>query len=56
MSTEHQQYSTRNQAKIIEDYAEQRGIEVIKTRAVRPSHQHHHHGRGDGAAGARRDR
>jgi len=33
MSTEHQQYSTRNQAKIIEDYAEQRGIEIIKTYA-----------------------
>ena len=33
MSTEHQQYSTRNQAKIIEDYAEQRGIEIIKSYA-----------------------
>jgi DNA invertase Pin-like site-specific DNA recombinase len=33
MSTEHQQYSTRNQAKIIEDYAAQRGIEIIKTYA-----------------------
>jgi DNA invertase Pin-like site-specific DNA recombinase len=31
MSTEHQQYSTQNQAKIIREYAEHRGIEIIKT-------------------------
>jgi len=28
MSTEHQQYSTQNQAKTIREYAEQRGIEI----------------------------
>ncbi len=33
MSTEHQQYSTQNQAQIIRDYAEQRGIEIVKTYA-----------------------
>lgn len=31
MSTEHQQYSTQNQAKTIREYAERRGIEIIKT-------------------------
>ena len=31
MSTEHQQYSTQNQAKTIREYAEHRGIEIIKT-------------------------
>jgi len=33
MSTEHQQYSTHNQTEKIREYAEQRGIEVIKTYA-----------------------
>lgn len=33
MSTEHQQYSTQNQAQTIQEYAEQRGIEIIKTYA-----------------------
>ena len=31
MSTEHQQYSTDNQADKINEYAEKRGIEIIKT-------------------------
>jgi hypothetical protein len=31
MSTEHQQYSTQNQSKTIREYAERRGIEIIKT-------------------------
>jgi DNA invertase Pin-like site-specific DNA recombinase len=31
MSTEHQQYSTQNQSKTIGEYAERRGIEIIKT-------------------------
>ncbi|WP_354670363.1 recombinase family protein [Paracoccus sp. TOH] len=31
MSTEHQQYSTENQAQAIREYAEQRGIRIIKT-------------------------
>lgn len=31
MSTEHQQYSTQNQAQTIREYAERRGIEIIKT-------------------------
>lgn len=31
MSTEHQQYSTQNQAKTIREYAERRGIEIVKT-------------------------
>ena len=31
MSTGHQQYSTQNQAKTIREYAEHRGIEIIKT-------------------------
>ena len=31
MSTEHQQYSTENQQKIILRYAEQRGMEIVKT-------------------------
>jgi len=33
MSTEHQQYSTENQAKAITQYAQQRGYEIIKTYA-----------------------
>jgi DNA invertase Pin-like site-specific DNA recombinase len=33
MSTEHQKYSTENQADIISEYAKQRGIEIIKTYA-----------------------
>lgn len=33
MSTEHQKYSTENQAEAIREYAERRGIEVIKTYA-----------------------
>lgn len=31
MSTEHQQYSTENQAAKIRDYAERRGIEIVRT-------------------------
>ena len=31
MSTEHQQYSTENQADKIREYAARRGIEIIKT-------------------------
>lgn len=31
MSTEHQQYSTQNQAQTIREYAERRGIEIVKT-------------------------
>jgi DNA invertase Pin-like site-specific DNA recombinase len=33
MSTEHQQYSTQNQSDKIREYAEKRGIEIIKTYA-----------------------
>ena len=33
MSTEHQQYSTDNQAAAIARYAEQRGYEIVKTYA-----------------------
>ena len=33
MSTEHQQYSTENQADKIREYAAHRGIEIIKTYA-----------------------
>src|SRR6056300_456309 len=33
MSTEHQQYSTQNQADKIQEYADKRGIEIIKTYA-----------------------
>jgi DNA invertase Pin-like site-specific DNA recombinase len=33
MSTEHQQYSTENQAEVIRHYASQRGIEIIRTYA-----------------------
>src|SRR5207302_5410101 len=33
MSTEHQQYSTSNQADIIRDYATRRGFEIIRTYA-----------------------
>src|SRR5436853_859079 len=33
MSTEHQKYSTENQAEIIRQYAAQRGIEVVRTYA-----------------------
>ena len=33
MSTEHQQYSTHNQFDKIREYAEKRGIEIIKTYA-----------------------
>lgn len=31
MSTEHQQYSTQNQAQTIREYAERRGIRIVKT-------------------------
>jgi DNA invertase Pin-like site-specific DNA recombinase len=31
MSTEHQQFSTENQAKVIHEYAERRGYEIVKT-------------------------
>ena len=31
MSTEHQQYSTSNQADVIRDYAKKRGMEVVRT-------------------------
>ena len=33
MSTEHQQYSTQNQADVIRDYARARGYEIVKTYA-----------------------
>ena len=33
MSTEHQQYSTENQADKIREYAERRGIEIVRTYA-----------------------
>jgi DNA invertase Pin-like site-specific DNA recombinase len=33
MSTEHQQYSTENQADVIRHYAEHRGIEIVRTYA-----------------------
>ena len=33
MSTEHQKYSTENQAEIIQRYAQQRGIEIVRTYA-----------------------
>jgi DNA invertase Pin-like site-specific DNA recombinase len=33
MSTEHQKYSTANQADVIRRYADQRGIEIIRTYA-----------------------
>ena len=33
MSTEHQQYSTENQADVIREYAEQRGLEIVRTYA-----------------------
>src|SRR5476649_29939 len=33
MSTEHQQYSTENQACAIEAYASERGIEIVRTYA-----------------------
>lgn len=33
MSTEHQQYSTENQADAIREYAERRGIEIVRTYA-----------------------
>lgn len=33
MSTEHQQYSTENQADMIRDYAQRRGFEVVRTYA-----------------------
>src|SRR5210317_1767385 len=31
MSTEHQQYSTENQQDVIQDYADHRGFEIIRT-------------------------
>jgi len=31
MSTEHQRYSTENQSDAIAHYAEQRGIEIVRT-------------------------
>ena len=33
MSTEHQKYSTENQADVIAKYAEQRGFEIVRTYA-----------------------
>ena len=33
MSTEHQQYSTENQAEAIRQYAEQRNMEIVRTYA-----------------------
>lgn len=33
MSTEHQQYSTQNQADKIQEYAERRGVEIVRTYA-----------------------
>jgi DNA invertase Pin-like site-specific DNA recombinase len=33
MSTEHQQYSTENQRDAIRQYAERRGIEIVRTYA-----------------------
>ena len=33
MSTEHQQYSTENQADKIREYAAQRGVEIVRTYA-----------------------
>lgn len=33
MSTEHQQYSTENQADKIREYAKRRGIEIVRTYA-----------------------
>ena len=33
MSTEHQQYSTNNQSDKIREYADKRGIEIVKTYA-----------------------
>ena len=30
MSTEHQQYSTSNQMDVIQEYAKQRGLEIVK--------------------------
>lgn len=33
MSTEHQQYSTENQARIIQEYAQHRGFEIVRTYA-----------------------
>ena len=33
MSTEHQQYSTLNQADVIREYAENRDFEIVKTYA-----------------------
>ena len=33
MSTEHQQYSTHNQADKIREYAKRRGIEIVRTYA-----------------------
>ena len=33
MSTEHQQYSTKNQSDIIQEYAQKRGFEIVKTYA-----------------------
>jgi len=31
MSTEHQQYSTENQAEVIQDYAQKRGLQIVRT-------------------------
>ncbi|WP_342747322.1 recombinase family protein [Sphingomonas spermidinifaciens] len=31
MSTEHQKYSTENQAEVIAQYAARRGFEIVKT-------------------------
>lgn len=33
MSTEHQKYSTENQADVIRQYAERRGYEIVRTYA-----------------------
>jgi len=36
MSTEHQQYSTNNQSDKIREYADKRGIEIVKTYVFHP--------------------
>ena len=33
MSTEHQKYSTENQSEVIQRYADQRGIRIVRTYA-----------------------
>jgi len=41
MSTEHQQYSTHNQADKILEYARSRGIEIVRNQAVQSFIQRH---------------